>query len=82
MCLGDLSNAVGSAQIHTVLSTSTWRERGPGAGRFVGCLGPVPLCVVLLLQANRNGIFDRDLGPAAEITLSGMGRVPAAGRFG
>ena len=66
MCVGDLSNVVGSAQIHTGLSTSTWRGRGPGAGRFVRCLGPVPLCVVLLVQANRNDASDRCLGPAAE----------------
>ena len=57
-------------------------DRGPGAGRFVRDLGPLPLCVVLLVQANRNHTSDRDLGPAAESTLSGMGRVPAAGRFG
>ena len=66
MCVGDLSNVVGSAQIHTGLSTSTWRGRGPGAGRFVRCLGPLPLCVVLLVQANRNDASDRCLGPAAE----------------
>ena len=57
-------------------------DRGPGAGRFVRDLGPLPLCVVLLVQANRNHTSDRDLGPAAESTLSGMGRVPAAGRCG
>ena len=74
MCVGDLSNALGSAQIHTGLSTSTWRGRGPGAGRFVRCLGPLPLCVVLLVQATRNDTSDRCLGPAAESTLSGMGR--------
>ena len=51
-----------------------WRGRGPGAGRFARCLGPLPLCVVLLVQANRNHTSDRDLGPAAESTLSGMGR--------
>ena len=28
MCVGDLSNAVGSAQIHTGLSKSMWRPRG------------------------------------------------------
>ena len=66
MCVGDLSNVVGSAQIHTGLSTSTWRGRGPGAGGFVRCLGPLPLCVVLLVQANRNDASDRALGPAAE----------------
>ena len=66
MCVGDVSNAVGSAQIHTGLSTSTWRGRGPGAGRFVRCLGPVPLYAALLVQANRNDASDRCLGPAAE----------------
>ena len=66
MCVGDLSNALDSAQIHTGLSTSMWRGRGPGAGRFVRCLGPLPLCVVLLVQANRNDASDRCLGPAAE----------------
>ena len=44
-------------------------DRGPGAGRFVRDLGPLPLCVALLVQANRNGTSDRDLGPAAESTL-------------
>ena len=57
-------------------------DRGLGAGRFVRGLGPFPLCVVLLVQANRNHTSDRDLGPAAESTLSGMGRVPATGRCG
>ena len=66
MCVGDLSNVLDSAQIHTGLSTSTWRGRGPGAGRFVRSLGPLPLCVVLLVQANRNDASDRCLGPAAE----------------
>ena len=28
MCVGDLSNAVGSAQIHAGLSKSMWRGRG------------------------------------------------------
>ena len=36
----------------------------------------------LLVQDNRNGTSDRNLGPEAESTLSGMGRVPAPGRFG
>ena len=31
-------------------------------------------CVVLLVQANRNHTSDRAMGPAAESTLSGMGR--------
>ena len=54
-----------------------WRPlaaRGPGAGRFVRCLGPLPLCAVLLVQADRNETSDRCLGSAAESTLSGMGR--------
>ena len=29
-------------------------DRGPGAGRFVRALGPLLLCVILLVQANRN----------------------------
>ena len=48
--------------------------RGTGAGRFVRCLGPLSLCVVLLVQANRNDTSDQALGPAAESTLSGIGR--------
>ena len=64
----DLSNAVGSAQIHAGLSKSMWRGRGPGAGRFVRDLGPLPLCVALLVQANRNHTSHRDLGPTAEST--------------
>ena len=40
-----------------------WRpraDRGPGAGRFVRDLGPLPLSVALLLQANRNHTSHRD----------------------
>ena len=48
--------------------------RGPGAGRFRRGLGSLPLCVALLVQANRNDTSDRGLGSAAESTLSGMGR--------
>ena len=59
-------------------------ERGPGAGRFARCLGPPPLCVVSLVQANANDIPDRCLGPAAESTFSGTGRpchrAPGPGR--
>ena len=40
--------------------------RGAGAGRFVRAMGPLPLCVVLLVQANRNDTSDRGLGSAAE----------------
>ena len=69
MCVGDVSNALDSAQIHTGLSTLTWLGRGPGAGRFARCLGLLPLCVVLLVQANRNDTSDRAMGPAAESTL-------------
>ena len=43
--------------------------RGPGAGRFVRCLGSLPLCVVFLVQANGNDTSDRCLGSAAESTL-------------
>ena len=73
MCVEDLSNALGSAQIHTGLSTSMWRGRGPGAGRFVRCLGSLPLCVVLFVQADRNYTSDRCLGSAAERGRDGEG---------
>ena len=56
-------------------------DRGPGAGGFALCLGPPPLCVVSLVQANGNDIPDRCLGPAAESTPSGWA-VPAAGHRG
>ena len=72
MCVGDVSNALGSAQIHAGLSKSMWHpraERGPGVGRFVRALGPFPLCVVFRVRANRNDTSDRALGPAAEGTL-------------
>ncbi len=36
-------------------------------------MGPRRLCVVLLVQANRNDTSDRAMGPAAESTLSGIG---------
>ena len=43
-------------------------ERGPGAG-VVRAMGPRRLCVVLLVQANRDDTSDRAMGPAAESTL-------------
>ena len=68
----DLSNVVSFFQIHGGLAKSMWRpraDRGPGAGRFVRPMGPLPLCVVLLVQANRNDTSDQAIGPAAESTL-------------
>ncbi len=70
--VGDLSNALGSAQIHAGLSKSMWRggaDRGPGAGRFVRNLAHRPLRVVLLVQANRKDTLARNLAQAAESTL-------------
>ena len=66
MCVGDLSNGVGSAHIHAGLSKSMWGGRGPGAGRFVRGLGPLSLCVGLLVHANRNDTSDRGLGPLVQ----------------
>ena len=37
----------------------------PCVGRFVRDLGPFPLCVVLLVRANRSHTSDRGLGPPA-----------------
>ena len=38
----------------------------PVDGRPVRCLGSLPLCVVLLVQADRKDTSDRCLGSAAE----------------
>ena len=65
----------------TGLSKSMWRGRGPGAGSFVRDLGPFPLCLVLLVPANRKDVPDRCLGPAAESTPWGWA-VFAAGHRG
>ena len=37
----------------------------PCVGRFVRDLGPFPVCVVLLVRANRSHTSDRGLGPPA-----------------
>ena len=68
----DLPNEHSSRQIHAGLSKSMWHpraERGPGAGRFVRVLGSLPLCVLLLVQADRKDTSHRALGSAAESTL-------------
>ena len=68
----DIPNGLGSVQIHAGLSKSMWHlraERGPGAGRFVWVLEPLPLCVLLLVQADRKDTSHRALGSAAESTL-------------
>ena len=72
MCVGDLSNPLGSAQIHAGLSKSMWHpraERGPGAGRSDRGLGTAPLRAALCVQANRNDTLTGRLGTAAESTL-------------
>ena len=69
MCVGDVSNTVGSAQIHAGLSKSMWRPRGgSGSRRRDNPTSPHPTPLTLIGPEDRRvgmrGVVLRVVGAA------------------
>ena len=75
MCVGDVSNTVGSAQIHAGLSKSMWRPRGGSGSRRRDNPPPPhpPTPPPSLLSVLRTGVWVRVRG------LDSLGEAPRTG---